>query len=125
MQRHTCLPAWFIITRRHRRNLRMNGDESFERSFRLWFCHFRIDLGQNSDEQKKVSKGFFFIFYIAHTSYLVFPSAHSTHPSSGPNVNVGVRISSGDRPSSLKDSLRALKRNSLSGIEGEGGLIFK
>ena len=55
--------------------------------------------------------------------YLVFPSAHSTHPSSGPNVSVGVRISSGDRPSSLRDSFKAVKRNSLSGIEGEGGLI--
>jgi hypothetical protein len=57
-------------------------------------------------------------------TYLVFPSAHSTHPSSVPNVNVGVRISSGDRPSSLKDSFKAVKRNSRSGIEGEGGLIL-
>ena len=55
--------------------------------------------------------------------YLVFPSAHSTHPSSGPNISVGVRISSGDRPSSLNDSFNAVKRNSLSGSEGEGGLI--
>jgi hypothetical protein len=58
-------------------------------------------------------------------TFLVFPSAHSTHPSSGPNVRVGVRISSGDRPSSLKDSFKAVKRNSLSGIEGDGGLILR
>ena len=66
----------------------------------------------------------FTIFASTWAKTLVFPSAHSTHPSSGPNVIVGVRISNGDRPSSLKDSFKALKRNSLSGIDGEGGLIF-
>jgi len=36
---------------------------------------------------------------------------------------VGERISKGSLPSSRKDCLRALKRNSFSGIEGDGGLM--
>lgn len=56
-------------------------------------------------------------------AHRVFPSAHSTQPSSGPNVSIGVRSSSGKRPSSLKDCFSEVKINSFSGIEGDGGLI--
>ena len=55
--------------------------------------------------------------------YRVFPRAHSTQPSSGPKVSMGMRDSSGKRPSSRIDSFNALKTNSFSGIDGEGGLI--
>lgn len=55
------------------------------------------------------------------STHRVFPREHSTHPSSEPNVSIGVRSSSGKRPSSLKDCFNELKRNSFSGIEGDGG----
>ena len=54
-------------------------------------------------------------------AHLVFPSAHSTHPSSGPKVSVGVRISSGFRPSRRSDCFNELYTNSFSGIDGDGG----
>lgn len=54
---------------------------------------------------------------------LVLPIAHSTQPSSGPNDSVGALDCKSERPSSLRDWSRALKRNSRSGIEGDGGLI--
>jgi hypothetical protein len=57
-------------------------------------------------------------------SYRVLPKEHSTQPNSGPKVSVGWRSSSGDRPSSRRDSFKALSRNSRSGIEGEGGRMM-
>lgn len=54
-------------------------------------------------------------------AYRVLPREHSTQPNSGPKVNVGVRNSSGFRPSRRKDCFNAVKRNSFSGIDGEGG----
>jgi hypothetical protein len=56
-------------------------------------------------------------------THRVFPSAHSTQPSSGPNVSTGIRSSNGKRPSSLKDCFSEVDRNSFSGIEGDGGLM--
>lgn len=66
------------------------------------------------------SGGGFTIFASTCAMTRVFPSEHSTQPSSGPNVSVGVRISSVFRPSRRSDCLRELYRNSFSGIEGEG-----
>jgi hypothetical protein len=57
-------------------------------------------------------------------THFVFPNEHSTQPSSEPKVRVGVRISSIERPSILRDSFKALNINSFSGIEGEGGRIL-
>lgn len=51
------------------------------------------------------------------------PNAHSTHPSSGPKEIVKFRSSKGFRPSKRKVCLSDSYKNSLSGIEGEGGLI--
>jgi hypothetical protein len=59
----------------------------------------------------------------SRATHRVFPSAHSTQPSSGPKVSTGIRSSSGKRPSSLKDCFSEVNRNSFSGIEGDGGLM--
>lgn len=58
------------------------------------------------------------------TTHLVCPNAHSTQPSSGPNVISGVRISSGCRPSRRSPSCTVRNTNSFSGIDGEGGLML-
>jgi hypothetical protein len=65
------------------------------------------------------------MYSIEELTHLVLPKAHSTHPSSGPKVKVGLRDWSSARPSSLRDCSRALKRNSRSGIDGEGGRMIR
>jgi len=45
------LPAWFVFTRRHRRDLGVNRYGALERSFRLRFCHFCVYLGYNPNNR--------------------------------------------------------------------------
>lgn len=99
----------------------MDGDGALERPLRLGLDHLPLDLCQYAEEKKSyVSENRVWDAVYAHR---VFPIAHSTQPRSGPKVRTGVRISSGMRPSRRCDSLSAEKRNSRSGIEGDGGRI--
>jgi hypothetical protein len=53
VQRVTYLPARFVFGAGHRGDLRMDGDETFERTFWRWFDHFGVDLGYDSVGKKK------------------------------------------------------------------------
>ena len=104
-RRYTYLPARFVLARGHGRQFRVDADDPFERAFGRRLHHLRVYLGdhpaQKDTQYKRVDT-------LTYTAYLVFPSAHSTHPSSGPKVSVGVRISSIFRPSRRSDSLSEL-----------------
>src|ERR1700733_12948156 len=55
--------------------------------------------------------------------HFVFPNEHSTRPSSGPKVKIGVRSSSKDLPSNRNDCFSAPSINSFSEMDGDGGRI--
>lgn len=116
-EEHTYLPTRFVLVRGHRGELGVDRDDPFERPFWWGFHHLAIDLRKYPIVILLKTQTKCCCVY----THRVLPMAHSTQPSSGPNVSVGVRMSSMARPSRRKDCFNEPNKKSFSGIDGDGG----